>query len=110
MRGRGRGRLGRGKKKKGEGERGGGEGGVAGVLMLLCDWRAHLQTGLCQGLKRSRDPWGPEARLELLVQAIPQFWACCLFSLFLVGFAQPTPKQQQMKVSAPQGTQADFST
>ncbi|KAJ8796852.1 hypothetical protein J1605_017724 [Eschrichtius robustus] len=72
--------------------------------MLLCDWRAHLQTGLCQGLKRSRDPWGPEARLELLVRAmIPQFWACCLFSLFLVGFAQPTPKQQQMKVDCYKG-------
>uniref|UniRef100_A0A8C0CUJ3 Glutathione peroxidase n=1 Tax=Balaenoptera musculus TaxID=9771 RepID=A0A8C0CUJ3_BALMU len=34
---------------------------------------------------------------------IPQFWACCLFSLFLVGFAQPTPKQQQMKVDCYKG-------
>uniref|UniRef100_A0A8C9CT35 Glutathione peroxidase n=1 Tax=Phocoena sinus TaxID=42100 RepID=A0A8C9CT35_PHOSS len=34
---------------------------------------------------------------------IPQFWAYCLFSLFLVGSAQPTPKQQQMKMDCYKG-------
>ena len=41
---------------------------------------------------------------------ILQLWASCLFPLFLAGLAQLTLKQQQMKVSVPQGTQVDSST
>ena len=41
---------------------------------------------------------------------ILQLWASCLYPLFLVGLAQLTPKQQQMKVSVPQGTQVGSST
>ncbi|KAB1261736.1 Glutathione peroxidase 6 [Camelus dromedarius] len=34
---------------------------------------------------------------------IPQFWASCLFPLFLVGFAQPTPQQQKVKMDCYKG-------
>uniref|UniRef100_A0A8D1PVA9 Glutathione peroxidase 3 n=1 Tax=Sus scrofa TaxID=9823 RepID=A0A8D1PVA9_PIG len=53
---------------------------------------------------RSTGARGPETRLECRVGAMtPQFWASCLFSLCLVGFAQLIPKEQKMKMDCYKG-------